>query len=243
MEVTSNGRRRKRARVGSRSQQSDTSSQSGSDEESSFTLYKQKSTRPPTSKTKPNPYIVKKTLPKPHAPTRDEEGDELVLGKFEQLGLSPWLQHACDSLGILTPTPIQAACIPETLKENTNVLGHAQTGSGKTAAFALPILEKLSADPYGIYAVVLTPTRELAFQISDQFNAFGSAIRVRCETVVGGVDMLQQAIALKSRPHVVVATPGRLAAHLTGADPPFLRSAKFLVLDEADRLLAGKEVR
>ena len=213
---------------------SDSDSDSNSDQ-GTFSLYKGKSSRTrlaanPNRRSKPE-----------QVQSVEDPSDALVQGKFEQLGLSPWLQQACESLGIFTPTPIQAACIPRTLKENTNVLGHAQTGSGKTAAFALPILEKLSRDIYGVYAVVLTPTRELAFQITDQFNAFGSGLRIRCETVVGGVDMLEQAIALKARPHVVVATPGRLAAHLTGAEPPYLRSAKFLVLDEADRLLTGKE--
>lgn len=114
-------------------------------------------------------------------------------------------------------------------------------------------MQKLAHDPYGIHSVVLTPTRELAFQIWDQFNALGAPIRVKCEVIVGGVSMLQQSVALSARPHVVVATPGRLAAHVNsksfcgdntcltfngiGADPPYLKKTKFVVFDEADRLL------
>ena len=110
-------------------------------------------------------------------------------------------------------------------------------GSGKTAAFALPILHALSKDPYGPYAVVLTPTRELAFQIHEQFIAFGSAIGLKSVVVVGGVDMLRQSIALDAKPHVIIATPGRLRDHLTKATPPDLSQVAFVVLDEADRLL------
>jgi ATP-dependent RNA helicase DDX49/DBP8 len=91
------------------------------------------------------------------------------------------------------------------------VVGSAPTGSGKTAAFALPILQKLAPDPYGIFAVVLTPTRELAMQIADQFNALGSPINVRCTVIIGGMNMLQQSMELAKMPHVVVGTPGRLA--------------------------------
>ena len=94
------------------------------------------------------------------------------------------------------------------------MLGCAQTGSGKTAAFALPILHELSKDPYGPFALVLTPTRELAFQIFDQFNAFGSAIGLRGCVIVGGVDMLKQALELQKKPHVIVATPGRMHDHM-----------------------------
>lgn len=117
-----------------------------------------------------------------------------------------------------------------------NVLGAAQTGSGKTAAFLLPILQRLSEDPFGIFALILTPTRELACQISQQVQAFGASLPVRQCTVIGGVDMTAQSNQLDRLPHVVVATPGRLADLLKGSRPPRLRNVRFLVLDEADRL-------
>ncbi|TYZ60059.1 hypothetical protein PybrP1_005745 [[Pythium] brassicae (nom. inval.)] len=159
-----------------------------------------------------------------------------MLISFLNLGLDPWLVKKSELVGIRHPTPVQANCIPPILA-GRDVIGCAQTGSGKTAAFALPILHALSKDPYGPFAVVLTPTRELAFQIADQFNAFGSSMGVRAAVVVGGVDMLKQALELQGRPHIIIATPGRLHDHLLRPSPPNLQLIKFLVLDEADRLL------
>ncbi|KAL4081820.1 P-loop containing nucleoside triphosphate hydrolase protein [Scleroderma yunnanense] len=141
-------------------------------------------------------------------------------------------------MSIHTPTEIQAACIPPLLS-GRDCIGHAKTGSGKTIAFALPILQQLSVDPYGIFSLVLTPTRELAFQISEQFAVLGAAIGVRTSVIVGGMDMITQALELDTRPHVVVATPGRIVDHLKSSSGGWdLSRIKFLVLDEADRLLA-----
>ena len=133
------------------------------------------------------------------------------------------------------PTPIQQSCIPPAL-HGRNVIGSALTGSGKTAAFALPILEKLSKNPYGIFALVITPTRELAAQIVEQFLALGAKLPVRVCLVVGGLDMMKQSVELDRLPHVVICTPGRMADIMNGARPPKLSKLKFLVLDEADRL-------
>ncbi|KAJ8482235.1 hypothetical protein ONZ51_g5498 [Trametes cubensis] len=117
-------------------------------------------------------------------------------------------------------------------------IGNAKTGSGKTIAFALPILQKLSLDPYGIFALVLTPTRELAFQIAEQFAVLGAPLNLRTAVVVGGIDMMAQALELGNRPHVVVATPGRIVDLLKSTSGEWdLSRIKFLVLDEADRLL------
>ena len=93
-------------------------------------------------------------------------------------------------------------------------MGCAETGSGKTAAFALPILHHLSQDPYGVFAIVLTPTRELAIQISEQFGVLGAAVGVRIALVIGGQNMMVQGAELAKRPHVVIATPGRLRHHM-----------------------------
>lgn len=119
------------------------------------------------------------------------------------------------------------------------MLGLAQTGSGKTAAFALPILHRLAGDPYGVLALVITPTRELAYQLAEQFKALGSCLHLRCEVVVGGMDLLTQAKSLMNRPHVVIATPGRIKVLLEEDPdiPPVFSRTKFLVLDEADRVL------
>ncbi|CAG8689470.1 5521_t:CDS:2, partial [Funneliformis caledonium] len=114
-----------------------------------------------------------------------------------------------------------------------------KTGSGKTAAFALPILQKLSEDPFGVFALILTPTRELAFQIADQFRVLGKGINLKECVVVGGLDMMSQAIQLSRKPHVVIATPGRLVDHInSSAIASCLGRIRFLVLDEADRLLS-----
>ncbi|KAK9235364.1 P-loop containing nucleoside triphosphate hydrolase protein [Lipomyces kononenkoae] len=142
-------------------------------------------------------------------------------------------------MAIRRPSQIQIACIPQILK-GRDCIGGARTGSGKTIAFAAPILQKLSEDPFGVFALVLTPTRELALQISEQFAALGASMNLRQAVVVGGMDMITQALALQKRPHVVVATPGRLADHIRSSGEEAiagLRRVKFLVLDEADRLL------
>lgn len=155
---------------------------------------------------------------------------------FASLGLVAPLVEACESLGYKKPTEIQAQAIPYALQAK-DIIGIAQTGSGKTAAFTLPILQGLLADPQPLYACVLAPTRELAIQISEQFEALGSSIGVRCAVIVGGVDMMAQSIALSKKPHIVIGTPGRLIDHLENTKGFSLKKIKYLVLDEADRLL------
>ncbi|KAG6861667.1 ribosomal RNA processing protein [Termitomyces sp. Mi166 len=155
---------------------------------------------------------------------------------FESLGLINPLLQALDQVGFKEPTDIQVEALPHAL-EGRDIIGVASTGSGKTAAFALPILQKLWDEPKGLFACVLAPTRELAYQISQQFESLGSAMGVRCAVIVGGMDLPTQAIALAKRPHIVVATPGRLIDHLENTKGFSLRSIRFLVLDEADRLL------
>ncbi|KAI3646991.1 hypothetical protein MP228_007212 [Amoeboaphelidium protococcarum] len=159
-----------------------------------------------------------------------------TLKSFKDLKLIEQLVEACDKLGFKQPTEVQAESIPYAL-EGRDLIALAQTGSGKTAAFALPILQALMEKPSGLFACVLAPTRELAFQISKHFEALGSFIGVRCATIVGGVDMVDQAIALSKKPHIVVATPGRLVDHLENTKGFHLKTLKFLVMDEADRLL------
>ncbi|KAF9336188.1 putative RNA helicase [Podila minutissima] len=170
----------------------------------------------------------------------DEEEEQFKSNlSFSQLGLATWLVNALKAMSITSPSEIQNKCIPQILA-GKDVIGGAKTGSGKTAAFALPILQKLSEDPYGVFAVVLTPTRELAYQIAEQFNVLGKTINLKDVVIVGGMDMMPQAIALSKRPHIIIATPGRLRDHInsSGASGMNLSKVKFLVLDEADRLLS-----
>ncbi|KEZ46754.1 ATP-dependent rRNA helicase rrp3 [Scedosporium apiospermum] len=155
---------------------------------------------------------------------------------FKELGVVDSLCEACESLGYKEPTPIQAKAIPPAL-QGRDIIGLAETGSGKTAAFALPVLQALLDKPQPYFCVVLAPTRELAAQIGQSFEALGALISLRCAVIVGGLDMVQQAIALGRKPHVIVATPGRLVDHLEKTKGFSLRTLKYLVLDEADRLL------
>lgn len=157
---------------------------------------------------------------------------------FSELGLAEWATNTCKELKFKAPTPVQTHCIPKIL-DGRDVLGIAQTGSGKTAAFALPILHRLAEDPYGVFALVITPTRELAMQLAEQFKALGSCLHLRCAVIVGGFNMIEQSKILTSRPHVVVATPGRLKVLMEQNPdiPPVFKRTKFLVLDEADRVL------
>lgn len=159
---------------------------------------------------------------------------------FEDLGLAEPLVETCRALGFKSPSPVQRQIIPFLLREqSSHVLALAETGSGKTAAFALPLLHHLAKDPYGIYGVIVSPTRELAKQIHQQLLALGSSYNVESALVVGGMDMVQQSCALDRKPHFIVATPGRLAELLRGPSPPHLKHVRFLVFDEADRLLAS----
>ncbi|XP_038639882.1 probable ATP-dependent RNA helicase DDX47 [Scyliorhinus canicula] len=157
-------------------------------------------------------------------------------GSFRELGVTEVLCEACAQLGWKSPTRIQTEALPVAL-QGRDIIGLAETGSGKTAAFALPILQALLEKPQRLFALVLTPTRELAFQISEQFEALGSSIGVKSAVVVGGIDMMSQSLALAKKPHVVIATPGRLIDHLQNTKGFNLRSLKYLVMDEADRIL------
>ncbi|KAI1189912.1 P-loop containing nucleoside triphosphate hydrolase protein [Nemania serpens] len=160
---------------------------------------------------------------------------------FQDLNLKPWLTQSLKNMAIHRPTRIQQLTIPAIL-EGRDVIGSSRTGSGKTVAFMAPILQLWSQDPSSIYAVVLTATRELALQIQQQVKAIGSVRSLKTLLVTGGADMRQQAIELAQRPHVVIATPGRLADHIksSGEDTiAGLKRTKFVVLDEADRILDG----
>jgi len=157
---------------------------------------------------------------------------------FDSLGVSKWIQEQCKAVDIRVPTSVQVNCIPPILA-GRDCVGIAKTGSGKTMAFALPILQTLAEDPYGVYALVLTPTRELAYQIADQFRVVGKPLGLRDVVVVGGRDTITQSLDLMKRPHLIIATPGRLADHIENNPTFSLSKIKYLVLDEADRLLEG----
>ncbi|KAJ4321683.1 putative RNA helicase [Neodidymelliopsis sp. IMI 364377] len=158
---------------------------------------------------------------------------------FASIDVAPWLVASLRSMEIKRPTGIQAACIPEILK-GRDCIGGSRTGTGKTVAFSVPIMQKWAEDPVGIFGLIITPTRELAIQIFEQVKAISAPQSMKPILITGGADQREQAINLASRPHIVVATPGRLAEHIktSGEDTICgLRRVKFVVFDEADRLL------
>jgi ATP-dependent RNA helicase RhlE len=153
---------------------------------------------------------------------------------FETLGLSPAIIDAIHKVGFAHPTPIQAAVIPQALT-GIDVIGLAQTGSGKTAAFVLPIAEKLTHGR-GVRGLILSPTREIALQTKTFLDLFGANHELRTACVIGGVKMRPQITALRETPDVVVATPGRLLDHVQRRNVK-LDDIEILVLDEADHML------
>ncbi|OGS50956.1 MAG: hypothetical protein A3K65_03860 [Euryarchaeota archaeon RBG_16_68_12] len=155
---------------------------------------------------------------------------------FEAMGLDPALLRAVRALGYVSPTPIQKQAIPAVLAGH-DLIGTAQTGSGKTAAYFLPTLHRLLAQTPGKTRVlVLAPTRELAAQIETALHDLGRGTRVRGKAVYGGVGMEPQTTALRHGVEVVIATPGRLLDHMERGNTDF-RALQVLVLDEADRML------
>lgn len=157
---------------------------------------------------------------------------------FNKLGLRAELLHAVEAIGYTRPTPIQAQAIPVILSDH-DVLAGAQTGTGKTAAFTLPMLEKLSTNKVkGKHprALVLTPTRELAAQVGDSVATYGKKLDLRSLVVYGGVNIKPQTDSLRRGVDILVATPGRLLDH-AGRGTVDLSGVEIFVLDEADRML------
>ena len=158
---------------------------------------------------------------------------------FKELGLIPPILKALAAQGYTAPTPIQPQAIPPAL-QGRDVLGCAQTGTGKTCAFAAPILQRLNADvvvgPRYIRSLILTPTRELALQIQESFAAYGRNLPLRSAVIFGGVGQQPQVDKLKKGVDILVATPGRLL-DLQGQGLLDLGRVEIFVLDEADRML------
>jgi len=169
-------------------------------------------------------------------PDKTEGREEEAAVTFKDLGITDVLCETCESLKWKVPTKIQKEAIPIAL-QGRDIIGLAETGSGKTGAFGIPILQALLENPQRYFALILTPTRELAFQISEQMEALGSTIGVKCAVIVGGMDMMAQSLMLAKKPHIIIATPGRLVDHLENTKGFSLRNLKILVMDEADRIL------
>src|SRR5687767_1618761 len=166
-----------------------------------------------------------------------------MTASFSQLSLAEPLARAVADMGYETMTPIQAQAIPVVL-EGRDVMGAAQTGTGKTAAFSLPLLQRMlkhenaSTSParHPVRALVLLPTRELADQVAQQIKLYAKHTNLRSTVVFGGMDMKPQTAELKRGVEVLVATPGRLLDHIE-AKNAVLNQVEYVVLDEADRML------
>ncbi len=152
---------------------------------------------------------------------------------FDGLGIAPKLLEILDKLNFVTPTPIQSQSIPEALT-GKDVMGIAQTGTGKTLAFGIPMLQRLVQ--HKGKGLVLLPTRELALQVNESLHRVGTPLGLKTAILIGGENMNKQLKQLKTNPHVIVATPGRLIDHLEQGTVR-LGDVKILVLDEADRML------
>jgi ATP-dependent RNA helicase RhlE len=157
--------------------------------------------------------------------------------QFNNFDLDPRLQHNLQTIGFEQPTPIQSATIPHAL-EGHDILGSAETGTGKTAAFLLPLLQKLIASPRTRQprALILVPTRELALQVTEHATQLSRGLNLRSATIYGGVGSGPQEQALKHGVDIVIATPGRLLDHIGRRNLVFT-SLQAFVLDEADRML------
>lgn len=158
------------------------------------------------------------------------------MSNFNEIGLSNPLIRAISEMGFEETTPIQERTIPLGLA-GKDLIGQAQTGTGKTAAFGIPMIEKLPAERETLKGLVITPTRELAIQVAEELNRIGQFKGVRALPIYGGQDIDRQIRALKNRPQIVVGTPGRLMDHMRRKTIR-LQQIKIVVLDEADEMLS-----
>lgn len=157
------------------------------------------------------------------------------LTKFQDLGISPATMKSLKRMGFEEATPIQAQTIPLSL-ENKDLIGQAQTGTGKTAAFGIPMIDKVNNEKEVIQGIVIAPTRELAIQVSEELYKIGYGKRTKVLAIYGGQDINRQIRALKNRPHIIVGTPGRILDHINRKTLR-LENVHTVILDEADEML------
>jgi ATP-dependent RNA helicase DeaD len=157
------------------------------------------------------------------------------LTKFQELGISPATLKAVLRMGFEEATPIQAETIPLSL-QNKDLIGQAQTGTGKTAAFGIPLVEKVDLNVEAIQGIIIAPTRELAIQVSEELYKIGAGKKVRVLPIYGGQDIQRQIRSLKKHPHIIVGTPGRVLDHINRRTIR-LDHVHTAILDEADEML------
>jgi len=157
------------------------------------------------------------------------------LTKFSDLNISPAILKAVNRMGFEEATPIQSKTIPLSM-EGKDLIGQAQTGTGKTAAFGIPLIEKIDIKSMNVQGIIIAPTRELAIQVSEELYRIGTDAKVRVLAVYGGSDIQRQIRALKKGPHIIVGTPGRILDHINRRTLK-LGFVHTLILDEADEML------
>ena len=155
---------------------------------------------------------------------------------FNELGLSARVLNAINKKGFEEPTDIQILTIPVMLRDDTNIIAQAQTGTGKTAAFGLPLIEMIDSEAKGVQALILVPTRELAIQVSEEIHSLRGETNIKTMPIYGGQSIDQQLRRLKKGVHIVVGTPGRIIDHLKRKTLK-IRGIDHLILDEADEML------
>lgn len=158
-----------------------------------------------------------------------------MLEKFKELQISEPMLRALNDMGFEEPTPIQEEAIPVAMS-GADMIGQAQTGTGKTAAFGLPILHRVDETAREVQALILSPTRELAIQVAEELNKMAQYTQIQALPIYGGQDINRQFRGLKKRPQIIVATPGRLMDHMDRGSIKF-DHVKAVVLDEADEML------
>ena len=155
---------------------------------------------------------------------------------FEKMRLEKWIKKVINYLSYKEPTEVQKYVIPQILKEK-NVIAISKTGTGKTASFCLPILSELSKNPFGLYAIILEPTRELVLQVEEKLKLFSTGFNLRMCSIIGGEDFTTQLNELDKIPHIIIATPGRLVSFLENNYIKLVQNLRYFVMDEFDQLL------
>ena len=155
---------------------------------------------------------------------------------FEKMKLEKWIKKVINYLAYKEPTEVQKYVIPQILKEK-NVIAISKTGTGKTASFCLPILSELSKNPFGLYAIILEPTRELVLQVEEKLKLFSTGFNLRMCSIIGGEDFTTQLNELDKIPHIIIATPGRLVSFLENNYIKLVENLRYFVMDEFDQLL------
>ena len=155
---------------------------------------------------------------------------------FEQMKLEKWIKKIIKYLSYKEPTEVQKYIIPQILNDKS-VIAISKTGTGKTASFCLPILSELSKNPFGLYAIILEPTRELVLQVEEKLKLFSTGFNLRMCSIIGGEDFTTQLNELDKIPHIIIATPGRLVSFLENNYIKLVQNLRYFVMDEFDQLL------